>query len=441
VNDFKDKRIKPEKLCKTVSALANADGGDLFVGVTEEKDTEGFVTFKWDGFRDEESANQLIDVVHSVLHLQCHYDAEFLECSDRRQDGLVLHFTISKSPGVIKTPGNKIYVRLSSQDKNYSDDPDKIKQLQLNKGITSCEDFLSDVDVTDVSESDTMYQFMISMGSLMSEPEDFLRKNNLSKGSMCRISGVLLFHDMPQAFVKRCGVRVVSYATSASNPGRNDMINEPRSVEGCLCNLIYNTVDLIREMLNAFPFPDPCGVPAYPDEAIHEIVANAIIHRDYSIHDDVHVRIFNNRIEIESPGQLPGSVTEANILRERFSRNSNIGRILSKFPNRPNKDIGEGLNTAFNCMRKSGLNAPQIVSRESRVIVTLLSEKLPDPVESLLKLFDNRRRLSVHDIQYSRIFKSDNDRKAAINRLKQDKVIEIVPGTHGKDTEYQLTKR
>lgn len=80
---------------------------------------------------------------------------------------------------------------------------------------------------------------------------------------------------------------------------------------------------------------------------LHEIVTNAVLHRDYSIAADIQIRIFDNRVEIESPGRLPGHVTTANILREQFARNPKLVRIINKFPNPPNKDVGEGLNTAF----------------------------------------------------------------------------------------------
>ena len=56
----------------------------------------------------------------------------------------------------------------------------------------------------------------------------------------------------------------------------------------------------------------------YPIETLHEITTNAVLHRDYSVADDIHIRIFDNRIEVESPGRLPGHVTQENILDERF---------------------------------------------------------------------------------------------------------------------------
>ncbi|MCQ4871804.1 ATP-dependent DNA helicase RecG, partial [Blautia producta] len=72
----------------------------------------------------------------------------------------------------------------------------------------------------------------------------------------------------------------------------------------------------------------------------------------YSIATDIQIRIFDNRVEVESPGRLPGYVTVDNILTAQSSRNPKIVRLINKFPEAPNKDVGEGLNTAFEAMAK-----------------------------------------------------------------------------------------
>ena len=79
--------------------------------------------------------------------------------------------------------------------------------------------------------------------------------------------------------------------------------------------------------------------PLIPLLALREILVNALIHRDYSISDDVQVLVFDNRIEIISPGRLPGYVSLENILDARYSRNSKVVRNLARYPNPPNKDV------------------------------------------------------------------------------------------------------
>jgi ATP-dependent DNA helicase RecG len=94
----------------------------------------------------------------------------------------------------------------------------------------------------------------------------------------------------------------------------------------------------------------------YPPEAIWETIVNAVIHRDYSISDDIQILIFDNRIEILSPGKLPGYVSVENILDARFSRNAKMVRTLNRYRDPPNKDLGEGLNTTFQKMKEFGLS-------------------------------------------------------------------------------------
>lgn len=62
----------------------------------------------------------------------------------------------------------------------------------------------------------------------------------------------------------------------------------------------------------------------YPHETLHEIITNAVLHRDYSIVADVQIRIFDNRVEVESPGKLPGHVTKENILDTQSARNPTV---------------------------------------------------------------------------------------------------------------------
>jgi predicted HTH transcriptional regulator len=87
------------------------------------------------------------------------------------------------------------------------------------------------------------------------EPRDFLRMNNLieQKQKKPRVSGLLLFSDYPQAYIARCGVKIIRYNTSAEIQERKDMVNNPLTEEGCLYKLIYNTVAKVQEVVEVIP--------------------------------------------------------------------------------------------------------------------------------------------------------------------------------------------
>lgn len=175
----------------------------------------------------------------------------------------------------------------------------------------------------------------------------------------------------------------------------------------------------------------------YPAEALHEILTNALLHRDYSIASDVHVRIFDNRIEIESPGRLPGHVTRENILQEQFARNGSIVRLINKFPDPPNKDVGEGLNTAFNAMSSLRLKPPIVDETESSVIVRIRHEALASPEESVTEYLENHEEIVNRIGREITGIKSENSMKGIFYRMRDRGLIERVPGREGFDAAWR----
>jgi ATP-dependent DNA helicase RecG len=96
----------------------------------------------------------------------------------------------------------------------------------------------------------------------------------------------------------------------------------------------------------------------YPAEAVRELLVNAVAHRDYNQQgDNIHLFVFADRIEVHSPGGLPGPVTLENLLEARFSRNAILVQVLSDlgFVER----LGYGLDRVVTSMRRQGLRPPR----------------------------------------------------------------------------------
>jgi ATP-dependent DNA helicase RecG len=89
------------------------------------------------------------------------------------------------------------------------------------------------------------------------------------------------------------------------------MMGNPQTEEGSLCKLIYNTVAKVESIVAEIPSTMQGDQVSYPRETLHEIITNAVLHRDYSIKDDIQIRILNDRVEVESPGILPGYITKS----------------------------------------------------------------------------------------------------------------------------------
>lgn len=110
--------------------------------------------------------------------------------------------------------------------------------------------------------------------------------------------------------------------------------------------------------------------PEYPLEAVRELLVNAVAHRDYNQQGDtIHLNLFADRIEVHSPGALPGPVTLNNLLEARFSRNAVIVQVLSDlgFIER----LGYGLDRVVRVMRHNNLRPPQFSEVAGSFRVTL----------------------------------------------------------------------
>lgn len=169
----------------------------------------------------------------------------------------------------------------------------------------------------------------------------------------------------------------------------------------------------------------------YPPETLHEIIANAILHRDYSVATDVQVRIFDNRIEVESPGKLPGHVTQDNILDTQSSRSPTLVRLINRFPNPPNQDVGEGLNTAFQAMQALRLRPPEIRETESSVVVIIPHETLASPEEMVLDYMKYHAEINNRTARELTGIKSENTMKNVFLRLKERGLLEPIPERKG----------
>lgn len=434
--DLKSKEIKPSKLSKTISGFANADGGELYIGIAE---TPIGVPHKWEGFVDPEDGNAHLQVFETLFPLGEDYLYSFLRHA--KQTGYVLQVIVRKTKGIVRANDGIPYIRRGAQNLPV-DTPAKLSVLERNKGITSFENEPVSVNLANVCNSQTAIKFIREVVP-SAEPESWLRKQELIKEDKPTVAGIVLFSDLPQAVLpKRTGIKIYRYKTGASEGTRDTLVGVPASVEGCAYDIIKESVRLTREIISSIQVLGTKGLEpvTYPTETLHEVITNAVLHRDYSIADDVHVRIFDNRVEVESPGRLPAHITTKNILKERFARNGNIVRVINKFPDPPNKDVGEGLNTAFEAMRNLRLKDPVFIEPENAVIVQIKHERLASAEDIVIEYLENNAAITNRVARGLTGIKSENSMKLVFLRLRDRGLLEPVPGRSGFASAWQRVK-
>lgn len=223
------------------------------------------------------------------------------------------------------------------------------------------------------------------------------------------------------------------YRTKEDDIGREFLDGVPLTIEGDAYSLIYSAVATTKNIVEGIQKLGHEGLESikYPDETLHEVITTAVLHRDYSIVADIQIRIFDNRVEVESPGKLPGHVTIANILNTQSARNAAIVRLINKFPNPPNKDVGEGLNTAFRAMENLRLKPPIIIENENAVIIKIRHESLGSPEELVMKHMESNDEITNTTARDITGIKSENTMKNVFIRLKQRGMLEQIPERKG----------
>jgi ATP-dependent DNA helicase RecG len=120
-------------------------------------------------------------------------------------------------------------------------------------------------------------------------------------------------------------------------------------------------------------------------------------------------------------------MTTDNILHTQFARNQRLVRLINKFPNPPNKDVGKGLNTAFDAMRKLRLKEPDITETESLVLVVIPHQKLASPEEIVMEFLAANPEISNKHARSLCGIRSENSMKSVFTRLETRGMIEQVP--------------
>jgi ATP-dependent DNA helicase RecG len=314
------------------------------------------------------------------------------------------------------------------------------RRLEYAKGVHSFENEPVNIDPALVTESEIVRHFIENVVPKM-EPQEFLKKQLLMRDGVPTVASILLFADEPQPILpKHCGIKIYRYKTTEKEGFRNAEAFIPKTVEGCLYKQIRAAVSLTKEIIQEIP---KMGSGAefehvrYPPETLHEIITNAVIHRDYHVSDDIHIRIFDNRVEVQSPGRLPANMTVKNLTTQRAARNGAIQRLLNRFPEPPNRDVGEGIKTAIAAMTALGLEKPIFEETESSFLVTIKHEKLATAQLTIMEYLETHDTINNREARKITYIHEDWRIKSIFRDMEKKKMIKQVDNTRTSATKYR----
>ncbi|HPY99767.1 MAG TPA: ATP-binding protein, partial [bacterium] len=176
--------------------------------------------------------------------------------------------------------------------------------------------------------------------------QGILENMNLLQEGILNIAGALLFAQNPQVRLPIFIVKAICYP---DNMIYESEYLDSQDIKGKLADVFQKSLVFMMNNLKRVQGDrnvNAPGEPEIPKETLEELLANALIHRDYFISAPIRIFIFRNRVEIISPGHLPNNLTIENIK----SGNSNIRNpILASYATKmlPYRGLGTGIRRAL----------------------------------------------------------------------------------------------
>ncbi|MDR3425747.1 MAG: ATP-binding protein [Alphaproteobacteria bacterium] len=455
------KRVSGKMVSKaldTICAFANSEGGSLVLGVADNKQENGNIRL-YGVEENPEALDELLRKISSQFMPPIPADNILLlrvACRLRdNTDGHIVVVHVLQSGKVHSVIDGNTLCRMRASNRPMT--AVEITELSYRRGIRSAEAEPIFVDWS-LLETPVWDEFSSARGFGRSRP---LPEQMAQLGLALRVedalrptrAAVLLFADEPGGLLaahgSRAEVRLMVYrGKSVEAAATPNFRKPPRVFRGPLVRLIEETVRAVLDELAQGVELENSGFKTrhrYPERVVKEAIVNAVLHRDYRLNRDILIRIFDDRLEIESPGVFPGSITPANIKTAGSNaRNPLIVRTLRDFPKPPNFDLNEGVPMMFEQMDAAHLYPPQYRQNSELmsecVVVTLLNAERPSIWNEVSDWVERRGPIANADL--CKISKIDTLRASKLLRIWVEQgLLEPLPGRAKRNMAYIKTGR
>jgi ATP-dependent DNA helicase RecG len=366
--DWHPRDVSAPTLAASLIALANSAGGTVLIGLTLR-------IGRPQGLQDPDAA---VDVALKaalsanpplIIPLPCVMEL----------DGRAL-VAVTVPPGLphVYNLNGEYLIRDGADNRPLS--PRVLRRLMMARGELSWEAQTPDGATLDELDWEAVASYADKLEMLSDVPPEtvLLQRGCLvtqKEDVVPTYAGLLLFGRDPQRWVRGAEIEMARF-------GGREMGDAfiRQTISGTLPHQLGQAeaflVDNMRSVVRIGPSLTRDERPQFPLEAAREALVNAVAHRDYGISgDQIRVFVFADRLEVTSPGRLPGPVTVANIADERFSRNEVIVQVLADmgFIER----LGYGIDRMIRLMREHDLAPPRFEEKAGGFRVTLLGADDP----------------------------------------------------------------
>jgi ATP-dependent DNA helicase RecG len=369
-------------IAQTLVAFANADGGELLIGVEDDGSVSGV-----------NAKEELIAGLLAAPKTHIHKDTPLPVPHSARveyEGKLILYFSIPKGTRFVYLTADGRCL----QRKDRESVPISTEAISFSRSeVVSREYDRQYVENAQISDLDASLVMMVSehvsKGMSIEKCLQHLELVDFD-GSRFRVrrAALLLFAREPHRWHPRLQVRVLKINGTEIKTGEQYNVIADQETTNNILNLVESSWDLLRPHLTETRFSKDALFRAqimYPELACREALVNSIAHRDYSIEGrGIEVRVYTDRLEIVSPGGLLSAISLSD-LRElkgvHQSRNSLVSRVLREIGYM--RELGEGIRRMFELMKSNDLTPPEISSDNNVFSMTLHHRYVYTPEQKL----------------------------------------------------------
>ena len=374
--DRKRAKISLQDLANEIASFANANGGIIVVGITDDGKIEGFNPY---GIK---KLNECQKVVTSYLKTAPSSKTEIIKVKNfkNEDDNILLFYIEPAMNNIIRNNKDEVYCRQG--DSSIKLTSDQVRSLEYDRKERNFEtELLIDSSIDDIdNEMAEHYRECLNTDSSIEEvlkARGFLREKD---GNLhFTKAGMLLFGKNPTVYLPSARVRVIKFEGTEFKVGTEMNIVKDRTFDSCLYKTIEQARDFISSQLREFTHLNQDGifktVPEYPEFAWYEGLVNAVTHRDYSNSGEfITIKLFDDRMEIYSPGKLGGFVTLETMKTKRYSRNPQIARVLSELG--IVRELNEGVKRIYSEMKRFFLKDPIYSEPDNNSVLLVLDNNI-----------------------------------------------------------------
>ena len=334
--------------------------GILVIGISDDGTLEGFENY-------ENKENEILSTLSNFLKTVPDIKSEKLNIinNNGKNDFILILFIETSYNSLIRNVRDEVYLRRGDSTIKLNDD--EIQILKVDRPELSYEDQLVlESSISDIDE-EMVNIYKEKIGASDKNYLDILRAKGFLKkakngNEYLTNAGVILFAKDPSVIFPCTRIRVIKYEGIYAKTGENLNTIKDESFRLTLYKAIIATQNFIRTQLREFSHLTTEGIfekiPEYPEFAWIEGLTNAAIHRNYAMQGEhIKIFIFDDRMEIRSPGKLAGLVTLENMKNVRYARNPKISETMSQLG--LVKELNEGVSRIYEEMEKFFLESPK----------------------------------------------------------------------------------